>query len=1117
MSEVVIRLGHHSVALTLPGRLLNDGILSSLKNTPSTTADGRIVVSEGAGHTFAFQAGSRHREDGLNRGALLERILKYLADEFAESAEVPVLRAAAVSWNDGAVLIAGREACGKSSLAAWFIEKGFAFIADNQVAVLDRNGSLAGYSAPLAFPATGASHLVELADVSTAPIARTGERIHIGIKTAWSPSGEPHRCGMMIFPHYVPDSSARLEKLEVPAAALLLKAQLQSKRAGSADSDFWYIAMARDIPAVALYYSHYDQIEGLLDRLAKLAIDDKLSPSSFSRFMSGIGRPASALSHKFPIPERSTRQFSRFMTIGMATYDDYDGVYFSLQAIRFYHPEILDEVEFLIIDNHPDGPCSAALKDLEKHIPNLRYVPACDVAGTAVRSRIFSEAGGEFVLCMDCHVLFAPGSLQQLIDYFRTVPLSKDLIQGPMVYDSLASISTHWSDGWRGGMFGQWANDPAGADPGNPPFEIPFQGLGVFACRRDFWPGFNPAFRGFGGEEGYIHERVRQAGGRTLCLPSLRWLHRFGRPMGSPYPNKWDDRIRNYLIGFREIGWSTDEMQAHFRELLGRSQADRIFAAVRNELDGSGESKAEAQRDETAEKIPQRSTEFHDFDEDEPFNLGEARLQFAAEAAVPILRDIFAFKSAACVGRGAEIWTREFSRYGISSRSIESLSFTKSNEGGADLEAPAAIDDAGHSHSAGLVCCFEVAGISSAALAEKCVTWLTKTAPVVVFVFAQTAAGDSRHDNRLRASWAALFAKRGYRPIDCIRPALRNDPRVDSHYQQNIVVFSRSLGREGGATEAVVAGPRAASLETQGGGVSVVIPVYNGAAFLSHAIESILLQTHRNLELIVVDDGSTDNTGAIAESYAKVDGRVRVLRLDQGGEAAAYNAGVANARFALVARLDHDDVALPERLALQVAFMEKHEDIAVVGGAMRYIDGNGNLKGGKLSYPLTPEACHAALVNTTVGPIGNPAAMLRKAAFEKIGGCRTHFHGASDFDLWLRMDEHFKLANLPDFLVDYRLHGSNMTFTKRFDQMVQAQIAMQATLLRRRGLPDPIDGWSNLDLDKLATFPMTDEVKARVYGELFSAALANFATNAEEKYLKLADNCLSHMPLESAT
>jgi len=89
-----------------------------------------------------------------------------------------------------------------------------------------------------------------------------------------------------------------------------------------------------------------------------------------------------------------------------------------------------------------------------------------DVTGTAVRDRVFSEAGGEFVLCMDCHVLFAPGSLKKLIDYFRTEPESRDLVQGPLIYDDLAKISTHWADGWRAGMYGQWANDPAGSDPG---------------------------------------------------------------------------------------------------------------------------------------------------------------------------------------------------------------------------------------------------------------------------------------------------------------------------------------------------------------------------------------------------------------------------------------------------------------------------------------------------------------------------------------------------------------------------------------------------------------------------------------------------------------------------
>jgi hypothetical protein len=110
------------------------------------------------------------------------------------------------------------------------------------------------------------------------------------------------------------------------------------------------------------------------------------------------------------------------------------------------------------------------------------------------------------------------------------------------------------------------------------------QGLGLFACRRDAWLGFNPEFRGFGGEEGYIHEKFRKAGRRVLCLPFLRWVHRFGRPLGVPYRNKWEDRIRNYVIGFGELGVPTDDLEAHFKELLGAPVAERIFADIRAEL-----------------------------------------------------------------------------------------------------------------------------------------------------------------------------------------------------------------------------------------------------------------------------------------------------------------------------------------------------------------------------------------------------------------------------------------------------------------------------------------------------------------------------------------------------
>ena len=143
-------------------------------------------------------------------------------------------------------------------------------------------------------------------------------------------------------------------------------------------------------------------------------------------------------------------------------------------------------------------------------------------------------------------------------------------------------------------MYGRWVDDKGnktileakGLDA--EPFEIPMQGLGLFSCRKDAWPGFNPAFRGFGGEEGYIHEKFRQTGARTLCLPFLRWLHRFQRPLGVPYPLNWEDRIRNYLAGFGELGLPTTEMEEHFKELLGEGMARQLIRQTRKELSQSG-------------------------------------------------------------------------------------------------------------------------------------------------------------------------------------------------------------------------------------------------------------------------------------------------------------------------------------------------------------------------------------------------------------------------------------------------------------------------------------------------------------------------------------------------
>jgi Glycosyl transferase family 2 len=272
------------------------------------------------------------------------------------------------------------------------------------------------------------------------------------------------------------------------------------------------------------------------------------------------------------------------LTIGMATYDDYDGVYFTVQAIRLYHPEIADEIEIIVVDNHPDGPCAGDLKALEKWVPGYRYLPFNRLQGTAARDIVFREATADFVLCVDCHVMFAPGALQKLLDYFQAIPGTPDLLQGPLVYDDLRNLSTHMEQTWSAGMYGVWGNDSRAADPAAPPFEIVMQGLGVFACRKSAWPGLNPRLRGFGGEEGYLQEKFRRAGGRALCLPFLRWIHRFSRPMGVPYQNTWEDRIRNYLIIAGELGQDPSPALEHFRTHLGREPADRIISAVREEI-----------------------------------------------------------------------------------------------------------------------------------------------------------------------------------------------------------------------------------------------------------------------------------------------------------------------------------------------------------------------------------------------------------------------------------------------------------------------------------------------------------------------------------------------------
>lgn len=252
----------------------------------------------------------------------------------------------------------------------------------------------------------------------------------------------------------------------------------------------------------------------------------------------------------------------------MATYDDFDGAYFSIQAIRMYHPEVLDDIEFVIIDNNPASNHGKSVRNLTNWIKEpFQYFPFTKYKSTSVKNKIFALADTPYVLCIDSHVFLEPGSIKKLIDFYDSNSDKGNLLHGPLVYDDMTTISTHFDGNWGSHMWGMWQTDSRGLDKEAKPFEIPAQGCGLFSCRTDSWLGFNPNFRGFGGEENYIHEKYRQHGKMTMCLPFLRWMHRFERPNPVTYPNNLTERFRNYMIGFNELKLDTSELKEHFKNV----------------------------------------------------------------------------------------------------------------------------------------------------------------------------------------------------------------------------------------------------------------------------------------------------------------------------------------------------------------------------------------------------------------------------------------------------------------------------------------------------------------------------------------------------------------------
>ena len=238
--------------------------------------------------------------------------------------------------------------------------------------------------------------------------------------------------------------------------------------------------------------------------------------------------------------------------------------------------------------------------------------------------------------------------------------------------------------------------------------------------------------------------------------------------------------------------------------------------------------------------------------------------------------------------------------------------------------------------------------------------------------------------------------------------------------------------------------------------VSVVMPVRNGERFVEQAARSILEQTFTDIELVIVDDGSTDGTPTLLRAIAARDERVLVLTAKRPeGIVRALNEGCRAARGRYLARMDADDISLPRRIELQVELLDATPDVGIVGGCMTCTNLSGSVSWPAL-YPPDDAAIRKTLASAN--PFGHPTVMMRREAFESCGGYRDVCRHAEDYELWVRLLDHWQGANLSEPVLVYRVHTDQTAF-RDWRRHCLSTLAVQAgARTRRTDGHDPFEG-----------------------------------------------------------
>jgi glycosyltransferase involved in cell wall biosynthesis len=231
--------------------------------------------------------------------------------------------------------------------------------------------------------------------------------------------------------------------------------------------------------------------------------------------------------------------------------------------------------------------------------------------------------------------------------------------------------------------------------------------------------------------------------------------------------------------------------------------------------------------------------------------------------------------------------------------------------------------------------------------------------------------------------------------------------------------------------------------------------VYNGERYLEEAVDSILGQTFTDFELVVVDDGSTDSTLEILERLSSGDGRVRVISRDHRGMVPTFVEASGHARGAFIARMDADDVALPQRLERQLEVFESRPELGALGTWLHYIQPDGRARG----EWRTPVGSALVAWSLNFGTaLANPTVTLRRELYESVGGDREEYAYASDYDLWIRLAEKTLLDNIPEHLLLRRVHPESDTIRNPDAYEIQTRQLALASIEERFDVENAAQG-----------------------------------------------------------